>query len=309
MVEAGILSDIFGPVGVVNILGDFAGYFFAQSENLLYADFHSINIRGSVLGNLGEDAGKIYAYAGIDALTIGGDIIGGSFAETGSIRSAGPIEKVLIKGSIIGGDAPETGRLRALEFGVVTLKGSLIGGYGTGSGAIETYYGDINSLTIFGSIIGGRGDGAATVRAGDSFDDDGSIRAMLVKGSVLGMLPDSGDPAAGLTIRADNSIGRLTVLGTVLNANIVAGVAPGADKTYGTADDSLTLDFPDAARQIGLLVIKNGVFAAAEGFSFTAAKIAAIQAGGPILKPGGPYADFNAGFLLGGGAGIFVVQF
>jgi hypothetical protein len=55
--------------------------------------------------------------------------------------------------------------------------------------------------------------------------------------------------------------------------------------------------------------VKNGVFANATGFGITATKIASIVAGGPALKPGGLLADFDAGFLIGGGSGIRVVNF
>ncbi len=309
MVEPGVLSDIYGPVGTVNVLGDFAGYFYAESDNLVNPDFKTITIRGSVLGNAGEDAGRIFAFSGIDNLSVGGDVIGGFFEETGSIRSAGPIEKVSIKGSIIGGDAPNTGLLRALEYTSISVRGSLVGGFGAGSGSIETYYGDIKTLNIYGSIIGGRGDDAAGVRAGDNFDGDGSIGTMTVGGSVIGIMPDSGKLSAALTIHADNSIGILTIKGSLVNANIVAGVSPGADNAYATADDALTADFPDDLRQIGSIVVKNGVYATTEGFAITATRIASILAGGPALKPGGPFADFDEGFLIGGGAGIRVMHF
>ena len=88
-----------------------------------------------------------------------------------------------------------------------------------------------------------------------------------------------------------------------------AGVNPGPDQAYGTDDDLLTEDFVDAPRQIGFLQIKNGVTATVEGFAITALKIAAVQAGGPLLRAGSPYANFDSGFLLGGGAGLFVVEF
>jgi hypothetical protein len=307
MAEAGVLSDIYGPVGSVRVTGNFAGYFYAESGNLLVPDFKSITIGGSILGHLAEDAGRIYAYAGIGTITVLGDLIGGNFAETGSIRSAGPIGKVTINGSIIGGDATDTGRVRALEMGAVSLRGSLIGGFGNYSGVIETYYGNIGSIVVGGSIIGSDADGAATIRAGDNFDGDGTIGSILIKGSVIGVVPESGNLSLGTMMRADNSIGKITINGQLLNANIVAGIAPGADNKYGTADDLLTADFPNEPRKLGPIIIKSGVLATTSGYGITALNIASIQAGGPVLKPGGPFADFDAGFLLGGGSGIRVV--
>lgn len=311
LAEPGVISDIFGPVGTVKVLGDFAGYLYVESDNLILPDFKSISIGGSVLGNLGEDAGRIFAFAGIDVLTVRGDIVGGGFDDTGVIRSAGPIEKITIGGSIYGGDGLDSGRIRALEFGPITVRGSLVGGFGNGSGSIETYYGNITSLTIYGSIYGGRGDNSGSVRAGDSgdtLDDDGTIGTMTVRGSVIGFLPDSGKAGLGLTIRADNSIGKLTIKGALMNANIVAGILAGADQIYGTDDDELTAGFPDEPRQLGPLVIGRGVFATTAGFAITADRIASIQAGGPALKPGGAY-DFAQGFTLGIGPGIRVVEF
>lgn len=316
MAEPGKLSDIYGPVGTVTVNGDYAGYIYAESPNLVAPDFKTITIKGSVLGNLGEDAGRIFAFAGITTLKVGGDVIGGAFDETGSIRSAGPIDRITIKGSIIGGDALGTGRLRALEYAKIQVNGSLVGGFGSDSGVIETFYGDIISLTINGSILGGRGDGAGSVRAGDSYlspmdgedGDDGTIRTMVVKGSVIGLLPDSEKGAMGLTIRADNSIGKLTIYGSLMNANIVAGVAPGADLVYGTSDDTQTEEFLDAPRKIASIVVKNGVYATEDVFTITAVDFGSIQAGGPILKPGGALANFDSGFILGNGDGIFVVK-
>src|SRR5688572_19423516 len=61
LAEPGVLSDIIGPVGTVKILGNFAGNFYAESQNLIYPDFKVINILGSILGTLGEEAGRIFA--------------------------------------------------------------------------------------------------------------------------------------------------------------------------------------------------------------------------------------------------------
>ena len=308
LAEPGVASDFFGAVGPIKVTGNFAGDFFADSVGAFDFDFAKITIGRSILGNLGENAGRIAAAGGIGPVFVGGDIVGGSTDGTGTLRSATDITKVTINGSLIGSDGAETGRIRAFSIGPVLIKGSLIGGFGDRSGVIETFALDIASITINGSILGGLGEGAATISAGEGFDDDGRIGNILVKGSVIGVLPESGNPAAGLTIRADDSITKIKILGALVNANIVAGVDPGTDGEYATEDDTLTAGFPNALRRLGPVTILGGVSATMPGFGITASVIASIQAGGPVLKPGGPFADFTNGFLLGGGSGIAVIE-
>ena len=309
LIEPGVVSELFGPIGTVKISGDFAGYFNAGSDNLSAPDFRIISIGGSVLGNLGENAGRIDSFGGIDNLAIRGDVVGGSFAESGSIWSAAPILKVSIGGSLIGGGGDDSGQIRALEMTSILIRGSLIGGFGNRSGALETNYGDMDKVTIYGSVFGGKGDLSGSIRAGSDYTGDGTIGNLYIRGSVIGAIPESGNLAFGTTIRADNSISRLTINGVLLDANIVAGVQPGGDNRYATADDTLTIGFPNALRTLGPVLIKGGVYASTAGFGITAPTIISLAVGGPVLKPGGVLADFGTGFLVGGGLGIRVVEF
>jgi hypothetical protein len=191
------------------------------------------------------------------------------------------------------------------------LGGSLKGGNGTRTGVIEASSGDIKSVTISGSIYGGPANDSGVIHAANFFaanDGIGSIGNVLIKGSVIGFVPDSGELSAGVAIRADDSIGKVTIHGALINANIVAGVEPGADLEFGTDDDTPTAGSPDADRSLGPVIVKGGISATTIGFAITASKIASIQAGGPVFKPGGPLADFSLGFVLGGGVGLFVVE-
>jgi hypothetical protein len=308
---AGVGSDIYGPMGTIKVTGNFAGFINVNADNIAVPHIKSITIGGSIFGNLEAGSGRIYAFGSIGPVKVGGDVVGGDGELSGSILSDSSIGNVTIKGTLSGGDGDDSGIISGFSLGTVKLGGSLKGGNGPRTGVIEAYSGDIKSLTISGSVYGGPGNNSGVIQAASFFaasDGNGSVGTVLIKGSVIGFVPDSGEHSAGVAIRADDSIRKVTILGALVNANIVAGVQPGADLEYGTDDDIPTAGAPGANRSLGPVVIKSGVSATEIGFAITALNIASIQAGGPVLKPGGPLADFTTGFVLGGGTGLFVVE-
>jgi hypothetical protein len=297
----GIQSEICGSVGKIIVKGNFAGNLQIKSGGgSLSAKLDSLTIGGSILGLGNSGAGKVYTDAGIGSIVVGGHIIGGSADGTGSIQSPNGYNTILVKGSIIGGSATRTGCISGISIRTsLTILGSLIGGSGNESGLVQAYNGTLAKATIAGSIVGGTGDYTGTLRAGGTFNTQSTVGTILVKGSVIGGTPTSSHRGLSGAIHADKSIGKITVLGDFSDGNISAGVNAGTDGLFNTADDEITLGNP-AGRTLGPVVLKSNVSISTTGHGIRAGIFTSLQAGGTVLRPGDPFANFATGFNLNG---------
>jgi hypothetical protein len=291
-------SDIFGNVGTFKVMGDFAGELVVATNGSLFAKIGTLKIGGSIIGNSALPTVRIRTDGGIDNLFVGGDIIGGAVPQSGSIISPNSFGTVVVKGSIIGGSGNETGFISGSTIGRLTIGGSLFGGSGDETGVIRGYSGGISKATI-GAIFGGSGNLSGVVQAGQSFNNDAELGTVLIKRGVFGGSASGGGHGLSGAILASSNIGKITVLGGFIGGSIAAGVDPGPDGRFGTADDTDVLGSPEGV--LGPVTIKGVIATPQVGDAIRALSFTSIKAGGGIIKPGSAFADFNIGFTIGDG--------
>jgi hypothetical protein len=91
----------------------------------------------------------------LDKLTVKSDVFEAIVNVTDSAGANGRIGTVFVGGSVIGGFGNGSGQIFAEDgMGQVTIKRDIVGGHNTTSGSI-TAEGDIGSVTVGGSLIGG----------------------------------------------------------------------------------------------------------------------------------------------------------
>jgi hypothetical protein len=217
----------------------------------------SVTIGGSIIGGSVIGSGSINADT-FGPIKIGGDLRGGSAQSTGAIInfSGGntSIASLTIGGSIIGGSGVDSGFVDAGQGGLgpVKIGNDIIGGSNSAMNLFDTgmvrSQGRIASITLGGSLISGIDDSANTLTLSGAIAARDDIGSLTIRGSVIGH-PDTGNGASPAVISArgqknptatsDVAIGRLTILGRVDHAQILAGydvfflVAKNADAQVG----------------------------------------------------------------------------
>ncbi len=232
-----------------------------------YANLRSVSVGGSLLG-AGASTGIIGSVTGLGPIVIGHDIQGGSGQVSGVIECGDKLASLTVGGSLIG-SAYSSGLVDCNgDIGPVKIGHDMHAGANDDTGIIFAG-GSLARLAVGGSIYS---NAAAP-------DDDVAIQAtvlgpIVVGGSLVGNATravliradgpthpvpphalaiasltvhgyvqyanilagdDPGNPSAG-----DAQIGPVTVGGDWIASNLAAGVQPGADGFYGTADDTAT---------------------------------------------------------------------
>lgn len=176
-----------------------------------------IVIKGSIRGGDGPFSGSAGASFNVESITVGGSLFGGSTDHTGYLFGAnmgdGHLTTVLVKGSLLGGGGTESGAIGgdvnngatfySLDFGTVTVNGDVIGGAGTRSGSVDAFYGHADHIGVGGSVIGGSGGITAYLAAHDAI-------AITVNGSIYG-----GVTAYDGSIFVQGSASQITIRGSV----------------------------------------------------------------------------------------------
>jgi hypothetical protein len=186
-----------------------------------------VSISGDMRGGAGDASAEIRATAGIGSVYIGGSLVGAGLA-SGQIATAGKLGVVTIHGSLVGGTGSFSGRIGAGgDIAGVKIGGSFLGGPASTTAAVTQ-----NGILVSGGgvlgpvIIGGDLRGGSLGNGDMSHDSTGYIQAATIKsvfigGSIrAGFDGDSGSATLTKTgsIRADNDIGSITVLGSVLGS-------------------------------------------------------------------------------------------
>ncbi len=173
-----------------------------------------VRIAGSVLGGNGTASAEIRA-GSIVSITIGGSLTGRGPA-SGQFASFGDLGTVKIGGDVQGSTGASSGRIGAGgKIGSITIGGSLIGN-GSATGAIFAT-GDLGSVRIGGDIRGGS---SAGVVDSSGYIQGAHIGSVFVGGSILAGT-ETGSTISLLrngSIRADNDIGSITVLGSIVGS-------------------------------------------------------------------------------------------
>jgi len=299
IVLGGLNSCVIGG-SVIGSAGTFAGCV------LISGDVASVHIGGDLVGGSAPFSGELSIGGNLGSATVGGSVIRGGFGFNGEVFVGGGIGTMSIAGNLLDGEIQSAGKI-----GSVTIGGSIIAG--------DNFGGDIRSTGGIGSIAIGR-DLSGTIETSKD------IGAVLIRGSVVGSF---GKPArieaVGQAVpskTADIAIGRITVLGRVENAeilagydvgetptnadaqigtvfvggnwiasSIVAGVTAGADLNFGTPDDLKisgpgTKDEPSLSSRIGTVTIRGQLLRSdfsSLRFGFVAEEIGHFSAGGVTI--------------------------
>jgi hypothetical protein len=301
-----------GEIGRLSIAGDIRGGAGDNSGRIAVTQFDHLNISGSILGGGGKNSGSLNAStiaagkiggsvhggsgnasgsilaSSVPKLTIGGDLIGNDAPFTGLVQ-VGTLGDIVVHGSVLGGDGTSSGRIAANEIGSITIDGSLVGSVGNGSGSLGANR--IDSVVIGGDLMGGSGDFSGQIFGG------GELR--VIKGSVLGVLPASGNSSAAAGLYASIfNIDKIVIGGDFINANIAVGVGEGLTGSFGDGDDSAIGNSPTAT--IAQLIIKGRATSSIAGTSFgiEANAFGKIQIGGVTYHDGDPGVNFATGFQV-----------
>jgi len=271
----GLQSDVLGPIGKLNVLGDFNADL--NVINYQFGIIGKLNIGGSLTGDAAGDNGTgVIEFTGhIGSATIG-NITGTSANETGVLTgtSANPsrIGSLHVLGSITGGAGEDSGAVFAeSSIGKVTVDGSVTGGSGQNSGEI---IGPLGKVNIQGGLTGGSGTSSGTL-IGETVSTLGTavpvaIGTVTIGGDLTGgtagvtetssTAPTAGDSgiisAAGaksITIEGSLIGGSAGDTNGVIVANSVNSLTIGQSITGGSASDSGII-----TGQSGVLTMKYG---------------------------------------------------
>ena len=226
-------------------------------------------VNGNLVGSTGNDSGRIQVNGDLHSLRIGGDVTGGAGNTTGGVDVGGRLHKAQLDGDLRGGDSTAGGSLTNSGFiaagriETMVLEGDLVAGTNNGTfignaGAIRAAD-TIGKLTIEGAVLGNAAN-AAIISAGGSAHDL-AIKRLEIGGHarfveiLAGYSPqvEGQGTERGRLLSADAQIDSVEIAGEVEAINIVAGADAGADRLFGTDDDSVI------ASSSGAVIDRNGV--------------------------------------------------
>ncbi len=258
----------------------------------------SVRIAGNVVGGGTSRSGAVYSSDDVGGISIAGSLLGGTADATGRVVVEGALRTLTIKGDIRGGtdesfqngltranpfDTFAPGSISAQSLGTVTIGGSITAAKTPGlDTAVIVSSTTIGQLKIKGDITGSA-DSAVVIVAGSTPDD-------ARKSTTIGKV-DIGGTASHFNLLAGFSslenltsgaaeIGKVSIKGDLLESNIVAGVAPGDDGFWGTADDAVGAQ--TTSSRIASVIIKGqaaGTAEAGDQFGIVAQAIGKVQVG------------------------------
>ncbi|MEQ1859186.1 MAG: right-handed parallel beta-helix repeat-containing protein [Chthoniobacteraceae bacterium] len=309
------VSGADGKIGAITIGGSLIGGE-ALDAGIIFAtgNIGTVKIAGSMLGGSAAGSGVIGSGGSIGTVKIGGSLVGGSAPGSGSISvgSSLPIAhhigSVTIAGDLLGGAGDFSGSILAIavgRIGNVTIGGSFIAGANPLNG--------IQSDSTLGAVkikgdLRGTAAAPAIIAAQGNFNPATPAQALAIKSLNVGGSIEQAQVLAGFktivvstipTIRLDLvatnpdvQIGPVRA-GSWIASSLGAGVTPGADRLFGTADDSRTtpinpgvMDNPDIPSKIASIRIRGQLFGAGSdalgdpfGSGFVAEQIVAMKVG------------------------------
>jgi hypothetical protein len=259
-------------------------------------------IRGSLIGGSGLESGQVFTNSNVTRITIVGSLIGGTNTGTGEVLARN-LGAVTIGGNLVGGsasgtaDLEDSGHIEARNRIVsVLIGGSVIAGTDRtigrffGSGAIQAGD-DLGPVTVRGSLVGNRTNSVLITARGQGFVPAGSHKDVAIASLTVGGRVELAEILAGYDrnlheVNADAQIGAVTVGRDWIASDLVAGIDPGADDFFGTADDVVINEAgadPNILAQIASVTIKGQALTTTGGpdhFGIVAQKVGALSLGG-----------------------------
>lgn len=261
---------------------------------------------GNIRGGSGIDSGGLRIEGNLTNAKIFGSLLGGTANGSGAIGVGGLLANLEIAKNVEGGSSTSgvslanTGFIAAEQIGILLISGDVKAGTNGGTGLVNSgairASGDIAALVIGGDLAG-NSTARAIISGGGQTSGiaNQTIRFLRVGGDttsadILGGYGTSGtvQNPLGDPTNPDAQIGTIIFKGAVAATNVVAGVVPGADGRFGTADDLVisgtgVVDRPGVRSMIGSIVIKGTVATNAEIYGVVAQVITAAKVGGTVL--------------------------
>jgi hypothetical protein len=300
-------GDIDGSIALASLTvgGSVQGGTGPNSATIAAVIVGPVKIAGDLRGGSAGGSGEVLAESSLASLTIGGSLIGGTQIHSGTVLAdtLGPlwIGHDMVGGTATGSDnVADAGTVLAGRIASVYLGGSLIAGTNLTSGifqsngAIQANH-DIGAITIRGSLIGNATNAVIISAVGQKVVPAGSTRDVAIASLTVGGRVEFANIFAGYDtdlnpVNANAQIGAVKVGGDWIASNLVAGVAAGTDRQFGTADDVLITD-PSANPKILASIASVTIGGQAQGlpgdtnghFGIVAQHIGALSVAGTKL--------------------------
>jgi hypothetical protein len=313
---------IGGKIGEVAIGGSLLGGTQAFSGYLSSdGGFDSIKIGGDVRGGDGFSSGRIVSQGTIGVVWIGGALVGGAGSGGGGIASFAPGDStapttIFIGGSMTAGTGFSTAKISVNNLKSLTVLGSIRASSASDSGRIEANR--IGAILVGGNLEGTAANPVIIVSNGMiRFETRTETRLVPQQIVVQVTLPDGTvinqiqtiyvqvTVVVTVAVTTPAEFGALTVLGSVKNAvisagvdgrigsvfvggdwiasTLAAGVDAGADGMYGTDDDVLMTATPSRVAKIYSVIILGriqGTTTPGDSFGFLAQEFGSFFVGG-----------------------------
>jgi len=228
----------------------------------------SIHIVGDLQGGAGANSGALNIGGGIGAVSINnvfgytmtGDMAGlgqnsGSIMTGTNFPNSGAIGSLTIRGSLTGGDGNGSGEISQAAdspgvFGMVTVGGSIRGGTGDNSG--EIHAAGIGSISVGQGLTGSSGTSSGSIFS------DGNIGSLSIPtdGITGGTNTDSG------AVIADGAIGSAVIHGDIAGVSGAGATIAGTGQVQADSINSFTLYgslVGNASSESGSLVVSGNI--------------------------------------------------
>jgi hypothetical protein len=258
-------------------------------------DIGVITIGGDLAVNssVGANAARIEAGISIGKVRIGGTVQGSFGPNSGTISAGGDVEAITIGGDLLGAQGTDSGSIISTNgrIGKLTIGGSVNSGAGLRSGSIRAAE-DLGSLKISGDVIGTAAQPVRISAAGQEAPatTDLAIGKMTILGRVEFAQIVAGVGILGNPVNVDAQIGNVKVGGDWIASDLTAGVDAGGDGVFGTPDDELIVEAgggdPNIKARIGKVVIAGSADGTAGGgdhFGIVAQEVGFLSINGELV--------------------------
>ncbi len=277
--------------------------------------FGTVFIGGSLVGGAGKYSGGVQSANRVASFTADGTFYGNGGDYSGALHCE-QLGKAVVTGSLLGGAGLLSGSIAA-EDSILTTKNNYTSSV-TINGNIRTtgfqntgllINGKTGTVKINGSVTGEGPRASVLLRFSGLSDDAGvtpknaadaiAIKSLTILGDVRQARILAGYEGAEDPLRGDVGIGTITIGGSVFATDIIAGVDPGADLIFGTADDELASPMkPGLVSTIGAVIVKGQLIGGGTGgqFNIIAGKVTSLRVGAVTIPlQGNAIDDFTYG--------------
>ena len=296
-------GDVSHPdnIGSVTIGKDLVGGTTGTSGAIAaFGSITKVKIGGNIIGGGGSNSGSIFAFGSIGSVTVAGSLFGGQATGSGSIIGQASLGDIIVKGNFTGGSNSGVGSRSQLgiigsvgHVNSVTIGGSIVAGFNLGGGSlsqsptITSTSADIGSIVVNGSIFGNSSNPVIFSGKGQAVKPalglDTAIGSVTIKGSAVHTNILAGFDGSQADADGDASLGKIVIGGDWRAGNIVAGAHQNSAPNWGGGDTVQATNDPNLISHIASIVIGGTLEGSANpssNFGFVAQQVDALKIGG-----------------------------